>query len=118
MIERTALSLHYLVPEAGDLLGLVALGKDCSDLQTPPILLLPTAHSITQFLLLSVWLIITLLHMICVKCSLPGMTGVLEENKICIKLIQNLNVKGYLQLHAQVLHGCEQLDSISLDLVR
>lgn len=48
------------VPAVWDL---VVFGKNCTDFQAPPGLPLPTADSITQWLLLSVKLVITLLHM-------------------------------------------------------
>lgn len=63
-MEVIALPWHYFCAcLSGSLWGLVVLGRNCRNVQAPPSLPLPTADSITQYLLLSMVLTITLLHM-------------------------------------------------------
>lgn len=81
---------------------------------------LPTADSITRYLLLSVGLMIMLLHMTRGMSPARDGRGAREKKKNLHKtyFIQDLNVTRDLQLRAQLLPGCEQLHSISADLGR
>lgn len=106
-----------LVPAFQDLSGgLVALGRNCRNVQAPPSLPLPTADSITQYLLLSMVLTITLLHMTSCNVACQGWQGCLRKNLHRTYFIQNLNVKQHLQLHAQLLPDRNNSPSISPDL--
>lgn len=115
--------LHSLCARRlGSRWGLAVLGKNRSHLQAAPSLPLPTADSITQSLLLSMVLMLTLPHMTRVMSPARDDRGPQGEKKKKnlhkTYFIQNLNVKWDLPLRAQLLPGCEQLHSISPDLGR
>lgn len=97
-------------------LGPGGLREDYTELQFALILLLPTADCVMQYLLLSMWLMVTLLHMTHVMMLAWDDRGAGRKNLHKTYSIQNQNVREELSHLAQLLAGCEAHSSISPDL--